>query len=109
MKGSYDYYKMFGFNRKFKISDRSPPADVIDAFSFCTNRSKEMSPDQFRRFLIEFQGEHGVTVDDAKLIMEQVLHQFRPKFSLCCFTLDDFFKYLFMDDLNGPVTTQVCD
>ncbi|CAH1438749.1 unnamed protein product [Lactuca virosa] len=107
MKGSYDYYKVFGFNRKFKISERRPPPDVIDAFSLCTNRELQMSPDQFRRFLIEFQGEEEVAIDDAKQKMEQALHHFRPNFTRCSFTIDDFFKYLFLDDLNGPITSQV--
>ncbi|KAL4576149.1 hypothetical protein LXL04_012238 [Taraxacum kok-saghyz] len=107
MKGSYDYYKVLGFNRKFKITELRPPPDVIDAFSLCTNRESQMSPDQFRRFLIEFQGEREVTIDDVKQKMEQALHRFRPGFTRCSFTLDDFFKYLFLDDLNGPITSQV--
>ncbi|KAL7612428.1 hypothetical protein Lser_V15G08984 [Lactuca serriola] len=107
MKGSYDYYKVFGFNRKFKITERRPPPDVIDAFSLCTNRELQMSPDQFRRFLMEFQGEEDVAIDDAKQKMEQALHHFRPNFTRCSFTIDDFFKYLFLDDLNGPITSQV--
>nr|XP_043631185.1 phosphoinositide phospholipase C 6-like [Erigeron canadensis] len=107
MKASYNYYKMFGFNRKFKITERSPPPDVIDAFTFFTNQEPEMAPDHFRRFLMEFQGEKDVTSDDAKQIMEQVLHHLRPNFSSCCFSLDDFFKYLFIDELNGPISFQV--
>ncbi|CAI9273748.1 unnamed protein product [Lactuca saligna] len=107
MEGSYDYYKVLGFNRKFKITERRPPPDVIDAFSLCTNMESEMSPYQFRRFLIEFQGEEEVAIDDAKQKMEQALHHFRPNFTGCSFTIDDFFKYLFLDDLNGPITSQV--
>nr|GFC22840.1 phosphoinositide phospholipase C 6-like [Tanacetum cinerariifolium] len=97
------------FNRKFKITERKPPPDVIDAFSFCTGRTSEMSPEMFRRFLVEFQGQRddGFSVDDAKRLMEHVLHRVRPEFKTCCFGLDDFFKYLFLDDLNGPITTQV--
>lgn len=68
-----------------------------------------MSPDQFQSFLIEFQGEKEATIDDAKRIMELVLHRFRPNFTLCSFTLDDFFKYLFLDDLNGPIPLEVCE
>ncbi|PWA68665.1 phosphoinositide phospholipase C family, EF-hand domain pair [Artemisia annua] len=110
MKNSYHNYKMLGlFNRKFKITERKPPPDVIDAFSFCTGGTSEMSPEMFRRFLVEFQGQgvEGVSVDDAKKIMEQVLHRVRPEFKTCCFGLDDFFKYLLLDDLNGPINTQV--
>ncbi|KAI3748848.1 hypothetical protein L6452_12238 [Arctium lappa] len=104
---NYDYFKVFGFNRKFKISERRPPPDVIDVFNLFTNRDSQMSPAQFRRFLIEYQGEQGVTIDDSERIMGQVLRHFRPTFNHCSFTLDDFFKYLFHVDLNGPITNQV--
>ncbi|KAK1421334.1 hypothetical protein QVD17_23585 [Tagetes erecta] len=103
----YQYYKMFGFNRKFKITERKPLPDVIDAFSLCTNRGSQMWPDHFRRFLIEFQGEDDVTVDHAKLVMEHVLQHLRPNFNLCYFTVDDFFEYLFLDQINGPITAEV--
>ncbi|KVI09936.1 hypothetical protein Ccrd_011648 [Cynara cardunculus var. scolymus] len=104
---NYDYFKMFGFNRKFKISERRPPPDVIDVFNLFTNRDSQMSPPQFRRFLIGYQGEQGVTIDDAERIMGQVLRHFRPTFTHCSFTLDDFFRYLFHVDLNGPIIDQV--
>ncbi|KAI3748849.1 hypothetical protein L6452_12239 [Arctium lappa] len=104
MKAGYDSYRMFGFNRNFKITERKPPPDVVDFFSLCTNGESQMSPNQFRRFLIEFQGESG---DDAQRQMEQALHLFRPNFNRCFFTLDEFFTFLFLDDLNGPITSQV--
>ncbi|KAL8192897.1 hypothetical protein R6Q57_027345 [Mikania cordata] len=107
MEYDYHYYKMIVFNRKFKITERSPPPDVIDAFSLYTNNDSQMSPDHFRRFLIDFQGQEDITIDDAKRTMELLLHRFRPKFTLCSFSLDDFFKYLFLDDLNGPITSEV--
>nr|XP_043632369.1 phosphoinositide phospholipase C 6-like [Erigeron canadensis] len=107
MKRNIHSYKIAFINRKFKSSERKPPSEVIDTFSFCTNGEVEMLPVHFRRFLIEFQGEEGITVDDAKHIMEQVLHHFRPGFSGCFFSVDDFFEYLFLDDLNGPIISQV--
>ncbi|XP_024973827.1 phosphoinositide phospholipase C 6-like [Cynara cardunculus var. scolymus] len=107
MKAGYDSYNFFGFNRKFKITERKPPPDVVDFFSLCTNGESQMSPNQFRRFLIEFQGESGVTIDDAQRQMEQALHLIRPNFNRCSFTLDEFFTYLFLDDLNGPIISQV--
>ncbi|KAK9061058.1 hypothetical protein SSX86_018238 [Deinandra increscens subsp. villosa] len=108
MENKFHYYKMIFFNRKFKITEPKPPLDVTEAFNFCTNSEPQMSPDHFRRFLIEFQGEEeDITIDDSKSIMELVLHRFRPNFTLCCFTLDDFFKYLFLDDLNGPIISKV--
>ncbi|MFS8013061.1 putative phosphoinositide phospholipase C [Helianthus anomalus] len=107
MEDNYHYYKMIIFNRKFKITERKPPPDVTDAFTFCTDGDSQMSPDHFRRFLIEFQRQEHTTIDDAKRLMELVLHRFRPNFTLCSFTLDDFFKYLFLDDLNSPIPSQV--
>ncbi|KAJ0705249.1 putative phosphoinositide phospholipase C [Helianthus annuus] len=107
MEDNYHYYKMIVFNRKFKITERKPPPAVTDAFSSCTDGDSQMSPDHFRRFLIEFQRQEHTTIDDAKRLMELVLHRFRPNFTLCSFTLDDFFKYLFLDDLNCPIPSQV--
>ncbi|KAM0023559.1 putative phosphoinositide phospholipase C [Helianthus debilis subsp. tardiflorus] len=107
MEDNYHYYKMIVFNRKFKITERKPPPDVTDAFTFCTDGDSQMSPDHFRRFLIEFQRQEHTTIDDAKRLMELVLHRFRPNFTHCSFTLDDFFKYLFLDDLNFPIPSQV--
>ncbi|KAI3793222.1 hypothetical protein L1987_35838 [Smallanthus sonchifolius] len=107
MEENCHYYKMFGFNRKFKTTERRPPPDVTGAFSLCTNNDSQMSPDHFRRFLIEFHGEKEVTIDDAKRTMELLLHRFRPNFTLCSFTVDDFFNYLFLDDHNGPIPSQV--
>ncbi|KAJ0551500.1 putative phosphoinositide phospholipase C [Helianthus annuus] len=107
MAETYETYKVLGFKRKFKLTKLSPPQDVIDLFSLCTNKELQMSPDHFRRFLIEFQGDKDVTVDYAKRIMEQALHQLRPDFAMCCFTVDDFFNFLFLDEFNGPINLEV--
>ncbi|KAK1409358.1 hypothetical protein QVD17_35884 [Tagetes erecta] len=107
MEENCHYYKMIVFNRKFKITERRPPPDITNAFNVCTNSDSQMSPDHFQRFLIDFQGEEEATIDDAKRIMELVLHRFRPNFTLCSFTLDDFFNYLFLHDLNAPIPSKV--
>ncbi|KAJ0909436.1 putative phosphoinositide phospholipase C [Helianthus annuus] len=107
MAETYETYKVLGFKRKFKLTKLSPPQDVIDLFSLCTNKELQMSPDHFRQFLIEFQGDKDVTVDYAKGIMEQALHQLRPDFAMCCFTVDDFFNFLFLDEFNGPINLEV--
>ncbi|KAL9992191.1 putative phosphoinositide phospholipase C [Helianthus debilis subsp. tardiflorus] len=105
----YEYYTwLFFFKRKFKISKRKPLPEMIEVFNACTNNESQMSPDHFRRFLIEFQGDEDVTVDYAKQIMEKVLHQLRPDFARCCFSVDDFFNYLFLDKFNGPIDYKVC-
>ncbi|KAI3517432.1 hypothetical protein L1887_16646 [Cichorium endivia] len=106
--GNYNYYKMFGcFNRKFKISDLGPPQDVIDVFRSYTMDESEMLPDNFLRFLIEFQGEEGITIEDAQQIMDRVLEFSSSHLTRYVFTVNDFFQYLLLDDINGPLKTQV--
>lgn len=108
--GSYNNYKMFGcFNRKFKISEREPPPDVRDAFSRYAENGPHMNAEQLARFLVEYQGEHGCTVDDAAEIIQKV-HGRRhhlAKHTHRYLDLDGFFDYLFQDDLNGPLNPQV--
>ncbi|KAJ0678403.1 putative phosphoinositide phospholipase C [Helianthus annuus] len=106
--GSYNYYKMFGcFNRKFKINDLGPPRDVIDVFNLYTKGESEMSPDNFLRFLVEFQREEGYTIGDVERVMDRVLNLSRSHLTRYVFTVNDFFQYLLLDDVNGPIKTQV--
>lgn len=110
--GSYNYYKVLGcFNRKFKISETGPPPDVRDAFSLYAEKGTHMTADQLARFLVEYQGEKGCTINDAQQIIQQV---FNRRHHLTKYTrhassleLEDFFYYLFQDDLNGPIISQV--
>ncbi|XP_059666762.1 phosphoinositide phospholipase C 6 [Cornus florida] len=107
--GSYNY-KMFGyFNRKFKISEAEPPPEVKEAFATYSGGRTHMSAGGLRLFLIEFQGERGCTVSDAERIIGQVLHRRHhlTQFTRRGLTLDDFFHYLFFDDLNPPIKSQV--
>ncbi|XP_071732765.1 phosphoinositide phospholipase C 6-like isoform X7 [Rutidosis leptorrhynchoides] len=106
--GSYNYYKMFGcFNRKFKINEVGPPSDVVDVFKLYSGGEPEMSPDKFLRFLIEFQGDRGTTSDDVERIMERVLNLSKSHLTRYVFSVNDFFHYLLLDDINGPLKTQV--
>ncbi|KAL8242276.1 hypothetical protein R6Q59_012578 [Mikania micrantha] len=106
--GSYNYYKMFGcFNRKFKISELGPPRDVIDVFNLYSMGESEMPPDKFLRFLIDFQGEEGTTIDDVERIMDRVLNLSLSHMTRYVFTVNDFFHYLLNDEINGPIKTQV--
>lgn len=108
--GSYNYYKMFGFlNRKFKISEREPPPDVRDAFSLYAGNGPHMNAEQLARFLVEYQGEEGRTADDAAEIIQQIhdRRQHLAKHNHLYLDLDGFFEFLFQDDLNGPLNTQV--
>ncbi|CAI9091713.1 OLC1v1026810C2 [Oldenlandia corymbosa var. corymbosa] len=108
--GSYNYYKMFGcFNRKFKISESEPPPDVMNAFRRYSEGGAHMSADQFARFLVEYQGEEGCTVADADRIMHEVIQRRHhlTKYTRRGLSLEDFFYYLFQDDLNPPLPSQV--
>lgn len=103
-------YKMFGcFNRKFKISEAHPPPDVAAAFARYTDGGALMSADQFHRFLVEFQKESSATVSDAERIIHDVVHRRNHlrESAHHNLTLDDFFHYLFLEDLNGPIISQV--
>lgn len=108
--GSYNYYKMFGyFNRKFEMKDNGPPSDVIQAFSAYTGDASQMSADQLLRFLVEFQGEVGSTLSMAQDLMHQVLQRRNHlnKYTRNDLSLDDFYYFLFQDDLNPPISLQV--
>ncbi|XVF40734.1 hypothetical protein PTKIN_Ptkin01aG0138600 [Pterospermum kingtungense] len=109
--GSYNY-KMFNiFNRKFKITEVEPPADVKKAFSSFTDGATYMSAEQLKQFLVVHQGEVDSTLQDAQRIVEEVVNrrQHVTKFAIArhSLNLDDFFHFLCFDDLNGPIRTQV--
>ncbi|KAL3834841.1 hypothetical protein ACJIZ3_009577 [Penstemon smallii] len=106
--GSYNYYKMFGcFNRKFKISESEPPPDVKGAFRRYAEGAVHMKADQLLKFLVEYQGEHGCTIADAEAIIQHVCHHRHHNTKRHGLTLEDFFHFLFQDDLNGPINSQV--
>ncbi|XP_074338297.1 phosphoinositide phospholipase C 6-like isoform X3 [Apium graveolens] len=108
--GSYNYYKMFGcFNRKFKMNEDGPPPDVVEAFSVYTQDDSQMSADQLLRFLVDFQGEAGYTLSMTEDLLHQVLarRHHLTKYTRNNLTLDDFYFFLFQDDLNPPINLQV--
>ncbi|EPS71356.1 hypothetical protein M569_03403 [Genlisea aurea] len=106
--GSYNYYKMFGcFNRKFKISESEPPPDVREAFWRFTEGDSEMTPDQLLKFMVHHQREESCTAADVESIMNHVLHRRYHSDTRRNFTLEDFFYFLFQDDLNGPIFPKV--
>ncbi|GAB2293227.1 Phosphoinositide phospholipase C 6, variant 2 [Dionaea muscipula] len=111
-------YKMFMcFTRKFKINEFQPPSDVREAFAIYANGGAYMNAAQLRHFLVEFQGEDqrvdGGHVSEAmaERIIQQVLHRRRHLSELISthqgLSLEDFLLFLFSDDLNGPIITQV--
>ncbi|KAL7107654.1 hypothetical protein ABFS83_06G067900 [Erythranthe nasuta] len=106
--GSYNYYKMFGcFNRKFKISESEPPPDVREAFWRYSDGGSHMSADQLHQFLVNHQQEDSCTALDVEAIMQHVFHHRHHSDKRHTFNLEDFFYFLFHDDLNGPINTQV--
>ncbi|KAL0452733.1 UNVERIFIED_CONTAM: Phosphoinositide phospholipase C 6 [Sesamum latifolium] len=108
--GSYNYYRMFGcFNRKFKISEWQPPPEVGGAFRRYAEGADYMTADQLRKFLVEYQreDEEGCSAADAEAIMQKVFQRRHQTSRRRGLTLDDFFYFLFQDDLNGPINSQV--
>jgi phosphatidylinositol phospholipase C delta len=97
------------FTRKFKVTEAGPPPDVNEAFFKYTDGGTHMSAEQLRRFLMEVQGDGGVSIADAEKIVDQVLQKMHhiAKFTRRTLTLDDFHHFLFSADLNPPVGDQV--
>lgn len=110
-------YRMFMcFTRKFKANEKQPPFDVVEAFAMYTDKGTHMSAPQFRRFLVEFQSEDPGVVTEAHAVrlVEDIIQRRRHLSHLSkstkkglSLTTDDFFYFLFSDDLNGPLNTQV--
>ncbi|KAL3750528.1 hypothetical protein ACJRO7_011518 [Eucalyptus globulus] len=97
------------YTRKFKVKEAEPPEDVRQAFKKYADGGATMSAEQFRRFLVESQGEAVASVADAQRVVDQVIHKRHhiAKFSRHALTLDDFHHFLFSADLNPPVGSEV--
>ncbi|KAK6929475.1 C2 domain [Dillenia turbinata] len=105
-----DNYKMFKlFNRKFKMGEAEPPADVKSAFENYSGKTVHMSPEQLHKFLVEVQGQNECTVSDAEKIIAQVLHRRHhlTKYARHGLNFDDFLHFLSSDDFNPPIKSQV--
>ncbi|XP_021891813.1 phosphoinositide phospholipase C 4-like isoform X2 [Carica papaya] len=102
------------FRGKLRVAEAAPPEDVKEVFERYAQDGTEMSVEQLRRFLVEFQEEGGTTLAEAKRIVKAVLqrgHRHVPNFTrktqTNILTLDDFHRYLFSADLNPPIGDQV--
>ncbi|KAK7276398.1 hypothetical protein RIF29_17537 [Crotalaria pallida] len=112
------------FNRKFAVAELSPPPDIIDAFSSFSSDgdgSPFMFPHHLHGFLYHHQGELDCTAHDSERIIHNVLRSMKQKENdpppATChsnhgthqhgLTLRDFFHFLFLDDFNGPLKSQV--
>ncbi|KAG1339107.1 phosphoinositide phospholipase C 2 [Cocos nucifera] len=107
--GSYKY--CWCFTRKFRWVEAQAPADVKEAFEAYAEGGSHMNAEQLRRFLADVQGDAGATAADTERVMEQV-HQLRHchslgKLSMPLLALDDFHHFLFSEDLNPPLRSQV--
>ncbi|KAF8402650.1 hypothetical protein HHK36_010739 [Tetracentron sinense] len=103
-------YKMcMFFTRKFRIREAEPPLDVKEAFATFSEGGAQMTAEQLRQFLVEFQGDLDATISDAERIIEQILQRRHhiAKFTRNTLTLDDFHHFLFSEDLNAPIRSQV--
>ncbi|KAL0666241.1 hypothetical protein Bca4012_028945 [Brassica carinata] len=113
------------FNRKFKINEVQPTDDVRDAFcQFAVGcgggggdgdssdgdaSSGVMGAEQLCSFLDDHQGDSGTTVAEAQRLIDEVIRRRHhvTRFTRHGLDLDDFFNFLFYDDLNPPITPHV--
>ncbi|XP_077214497.1 phosphoinositide phospholipase C 4-like [Tasmannia lanceolata] len=96
------------FTRKFRCTDAEPPVDVKQAFESFSGGVGQMTSEELLRFLRESQGEATATIADADAIIDQIRHRRHlNKFSKPILTLENFHHYLFCDDLNPPIKSQV--
>ncbi|CAN7067298.1 unnamed protein product [Brassica rapa subsp. trilocularis] len=110
MKRELGRYKMgLCFSDKLRMNRESPPPDVVRVFLEYTEGGNHMTAEQLCRFLVQVQGETEVLVSDAEKIIERITNERHhiTKFLRHSLNLDDFFSFLFSDDLNHPVVSKV--
>ncbi|KAL0887151.1 hypothetical protein Bca101_011134 [Brassica carinata] len=110
MKRELGRYKMgLCFSDKCRMNRGTPPPGVVTAFVEYTHGGNHMSAEQLCRFLVEVQGETEALVSDAEKIIERITRERHhiTKFLRHSLNLDDFFSFLFSDDLNHPVVSKV--
>ncbi|PIA59418.1 hypothetical protein AQUCO_00400356v1 [Aquilegia coerulea] len=114
------------FTRKFKSHEAQPPPDVKEAFAkftqgggggggvgatttTTTTTSQKMTAEQLLQFLIEIQGESDAKIGEAEQIIGHIMQTRHhiAKFTRHTLTLDDFHHYLFSEDLNSSIKSQV--
>ncbi|PKA62680.1 Phosphoinositide phospholipase C 6 [Apostasia shenzhenica] len=99
------------FTRKFRWNDAEPPADVKAAFAAISDGGAQIGPQQLRRFLAETQRETAATDAYAERIIEQIRQQrhrqLLTKVARPLISVEDFYQYLFSDELNPPIKSQV--
>ncbi|ONK67925.1 uncharacterized protein A4U43_C05F5260 [Asparagus officinalis] len=97
----------------FKSKEAEPPADVRSAFSrFTEGGGIHMSAAQLRRFLEDGQGDGEVASEEAERILDQIRHRRRHHLigkmeRSPTISVEDFHHYLFDEELNPPIRSQV--
>lgn len=94
---------------KLRMNRGAPPQDVVTAFVEYTEGRNHMTAEQLCRFLVEAQEETEVLISDAEKIIERITcaRHHITKFLRHTLNLDDFFSFLFSDDLNHPIDSKV--
>ncbi|KAJ0262407.1 Phosphoinositide phospholipase C 6 [Hirschfeldia incana] len=117
--GSYNYKMFKCFNRKFKINEVQPTDDVRDAFCQFSvgggggggdsSDDGVMGAEQLCSFLDDNQVNSATTVAEAQRLIDEVIRRRHhvTRFTRHGLDLDDFFNFLFYDDLNPPITPHV--
>ncbi|CAJ1971014.1 unnamed protein product [Sphenostylis stenocarpa] len=113
---THNKYKSFlFFIRKFKVIEPVPPQDLVEAFSKFTGGGSHMSVEQLHRFMVEHQGEENYTLSDSEKVVEKVLQE-RKTYQETVkvdqnreheITLDELFRFLLHNDINGPLKAEV--
>ncbi|CDY20520.1 BnaC04g05240D [Brassica napus] len=114
--GSYNYKMFKCFNRKFKINEVQPTDDVRDAFcQFAVGcgggggDGDSSDGDASSGVMGAEQLYSGTTVAEAQRLINEVIRRRHhvTRFTRHGLDLDDFFNFLFYDDLNPPITPHV--
>lgn len=116
-------YNCFCFTRKFKIAEIQPPEDVRRVFETYADGvggagGPTIGAEGLRRFLVESQGEKGISAAEVARMMERFrgADSTGPKHYLekivkpggsNFLSIEQFYHFLFSPDLNPPIKCEV--
>ncbi|CAN1259364.1 Phosphoinositide phospholipase C 2 [Linum perenne] len=98
------YRVCFCFRRRFKLAVAEAPDEIKQLFTTYSDNNGIMTPDHFRRFLVEVQKQENVTLEDAQAAIDGVheTRQFNILHHHKGLNLENFFRYLF-GEFNPPI------
>ncbi|KAK1320963.1 Phosphoinositide phospholipase C 2 [Acorus calamus] len=104
------YRVCFFYKRRFRQATAEAPEEVRELFERYSENGA-MGAEQLQRFLVEVQGEEGVTREEAQAIIDSVSKDFKylirfPKKGEGSLGLDAFFRYLF-GEANPPLSPSI--